>query len=149
MKSMRPFSIVALIFLGFNVAVASDATLLESIAMVESGQDRKAVGKAGERGMYQLGRAAWDDSNARLVAQGYHHYQWSKWRDITAQDMIAATHLRWIRERYAHVGILTPTPEQIALVWNTGWSAAVERRFKPNAYAERVANLFRLSQRGK
>ena len=53
-KPMRPFSIVALLLLGFNAAAASDATLLESIAMVESGQNRKAIGKAGERGMYQI-----------------------------------------------------------------------------------------------
>jgi hypothetical protein len=137
------FSIVAMLLLGLTAQAKTDALLLESIAMVESGQDRKAVGKAGERGMYQLGRAAWDDANARLIAQGYHHYQWSKWRDITAQDMIAATHLRWIRERYARVGILTPTPEQIAIVWNLGWSAAVARRFAPNDYAIRVGNLFR------
>jgi soluble lytic murein transglycosylase-like protein len=140
---MRPFSIVALFFLGFNAAVASDATLLESIAMVESGQNRKAIGKAGERGMYQVGRDAWDDANKQLKAQGYHHYQWSKWRDVTAQDMIAATHLRWIRENFMRVGKPDPTPEQIAVVWNLGWSASVSRRFAPNDYAIRVGNLFR------
>jgi hypothetical protein len=144
----RPFSIVALFFLGFNAAVASDATLLESIAMVESGMDRKAVGKAGERGMYQLGRAAWDDANARLETEGRFHCQWSKWRDATAQDMVAATHLKIIREHYARVGIPTPTPEQVAVVWNLGWSAAVSRSFRPNDYARRVAALFRLSPRG-
>jgi hypothetical protein len=26
-----------------------------------------------------------------------------------------------------------------------GWSCAVARKFRPNEYAERVANLFRLS----
>jgi len=30
-----------------------------------------------------------------------------------------------------------------------GWSGAVDRKFRPNDYAERVGNLFRLSQRGK
>mgnify|MGYP000468469921 CR=1 FL=1 len=40
----RPFSIVALFLLGFNSAAASDATFLEAIAMVESGQNRKAIG---------------------------------------------------------------------------------------------------------
>ncbi len=146
-KPMRPFSIVALLLLGFNAAAASDATLLESIAHVESGMNRKAIGAAGERGMYQVGRDAWKDAEDRLKAEGHYRFPWSKWRDATAQDMIAASHLRWIRANFKRIGILAPTPEQIALVWNVGWSGAVERRFRPNDYAVRVANLFRLSSR--
>ena len=65
----RPFSIVALFLLGFNSAAASDATFLEAIAQVESGMNRKAIGKAGERGMYQVGKAAWDDASSRLKAE--------------------------------------------------------------------------------
>jgi len=141
----RPFSIVALLLLGFNAAAASDATLLESIAQVESGMNRKAIGKAGERGMYQVGRDAWKDAEERLKAEGHYRFPWSKWRDATAQDMVAASHLRWIRANFKRVGKPDPTPEQIAVVWNLGWSAAVARSFKPNDYALRVANLFRLS----
>ncbi len=144
-KPMRPFSIVALLLLGFNAAAAAEATLLECIAMVESGQNRKAVGKAGERGMYQVGKAAWEDANARLEREGHYHYQWSKWRDATAQDMVASAHLRTIRDNFARIGVIAPTPEQLALVWNVGWSGAVERRFALNDYAHRVGNLFRLS----
>jgi hypothetical protein len=43
------------------------------------------------------------------------------------------------------MGMTNPTPEQMALVWNVGWSAARSRAFRPNDYAFRVANLFRLS----
>ena len=145
----RPFSIVALLLLGFNSAAASDATLLESIAQVESGQNRKAIGKAGERGMYQVGQAAWKDAEERLKAEGHYRSPWSKWRDATAQDMIAASHLRWIRANFKRIGKPDPTPEQVAVVWNLGWSAAVARKFAPNDYAIRVANLFHLSQRSK
>ena len=141
----RPFSIVALLLLGFNAAAASDATLLESIAQVESGMNRKAIGAAGERGMYQVGRDAWKDAEERLKAEGHYRFPWSKWRDATAQDMVAASHLRWIRANFKRVGKPDPTPEQIAVVWNLGWSAAVARSFKPNDYALRVGNLFRLS----
>ena len=141
----RPFSIVALLLLGFNAAAASDATLLESIAQVESGMNRKAIGAAGERGMYQVGREAWKDAEERLKAEGHYRFPWSKWRDATAQDMVAASHLRWIRANFVRVGKPDPTPEQIAVVWNLGWSAAVARSFKPNDYALRVGNLFRLS----
>ena len=144
-KPMRPFSIVALFLLGFNSAAASDATFLEAIAQVESGQNRKAIGKAGERGMYQVGRDAWKDAEVRLKAEGHYHFPWSKWRDATAQDMVAASHLRWIRSNFHRIGMTNPTPEQMALVWNVGWTAARERAFRPNDYAFRVANLFRLS----
>jgi hypothetical protein len=137
------FSVVALLLLGLNAQAKTDAAFLEAVAAVESGHNRKAIGKAGERGMYQVGRQAWDDANERLKREGHHHFQWSKWRDATAQDMIAAAHLRTIRDNFARIGVIAPTPEQLALVWNVGWSGAVERRFKPNDYAERVGNLFR------
>ena len=145
----RPFSIVALFLLGFNSAAASDATFLEAIAQVESGQNRKAIGKAGERGMYQVGQAAWKDAEERLKTEGHYRFPWSKWRDATAQDMIAACHLRWIRANFKRIGKLDPTPEQVALVWNLGWSGAVARKFAPNDYAIRVGNLFRSTQRAK
>lgn len=141
----RPFSIVVVFLLGFNSAAASDATFLESIAHVESGMNRKAIGKAGERGMYQVGYAAWKDAEDRLAREGHYRFPWSKWRDATGQDMIAAAHLRTIRDRFKRAGILTPTPEQLALVWNVGWSGSVARGFQPNDYALRVSALFRLS----
>jgi hypothetical protein len=142
----RPFSIVALLLLGFNAAAASDANLLEAIAHVESGCNRKAVGKAGERGMYQVGEAAWKDAEERLKAEGHYRFPWSKWRDATAQDMIAASHLRRIRDNFKRIGIPAPLPEQIALVWNLGWTAARNREFRPNDYALRVGALFRSTQ---
>jgi len=142
------FSVVALFFLGLTAQAKEDALFLEAIAQVESGCDRKAVGKAGERGMYQVGKAAWDDANARLEAKGIWHKQYSKWRDVVAQDMIAATHLQILRERFRKDGFTTPTPEQLAVAWNRGYDGAKSYGFRPNPYAVRVANLFRLSQKG-
>ena len=139
----RAFSIVALLLLGLSAQAKSDAAFLMAVAQVESGQNRKAIGKAGERGMYQVGHAAWSDASARLKAEGHYAFPWSKWRDATAQDMVAASHLRWIRSNFHRIGMTNPTPEQMALVWNVGWSSAVARRFSPNDYAFRVANLFR------
>ena len=141
------FSVVALLLLGLNAQAKTDAAFLEAVAEVESGHNRKAIGKAGERGMYQVNKAAWDDASARLKAEGHYAFPWSKWRDATAQDMIAASHLRWIRANFHRLGMTDPTPEELALVWNVGWSGAVARKFMPNEYAERVGNLFRLSSR--
>jgi len=139
------FSVVALLLLGLNAQAKTDAAFLEAVAEVESGHNRKAIGKAGERGQYQVGKEAWDDASARLKAEGHYAFPWSKWRDATAQDMVAASHLRWIRSNFHRIGMTNPTPEQLALVWNVGWTAARERAFRPNDYAFRVANLFRLS----
>ena len=139
------FSVVALLLLGLSAQAKTDAAFLSAVAEVESGHNRKAIGKAGERGMYQVGKEAWDDASARLKAEGHYRFPWSKWRDATAQDMIAAAHLRWIRSNFHRIGMTNPTPEQMALVWNVGWTAARERAFRPNDYAFRVANLFRLS----
>jgi hypothetical protein len=140
------FSVVALLLMGLTAQAKTDAALLEAIAHVETGMDRKAIGKAGERGMYQVGYAAWKDAEERLAREGHYRFPWSKWRRADAQDMIAMAHLATIRDRFKRIGNLTPTPEQLALVWNVGWSGAVSRRFAPNDYAVRVANLFRLSQ---
>ena len=137
------FTVVALLLLGLTAQAKTDADLLESIAHVESGMNRKAIGKAGERGMYQVGYAAWKDAEDRLAREGHYRFPWSKWRDATAQDMIAAAHLRMIRERFRRIGVYNPTPEHLALVWNVGWSGAVERRFAFNDYAVRGGNLFR------
>ena len=139
------FSVVALLLLGLTAQAKSDAAFLEAVAEVESGHNRRAIGKAGERGMYQVGKQAWDDASARLKAEGHYSFPWSKWRDATAQDMIAASHLSWIRSNFHRIGMTEPTPEQLALVWNVGWTNARSRNFRANDYALRVANLFRLS----
>jgi hypothetical protein len=140
----RAFSVVALLLLGLSAQAKDDARFLQAIGQVESGLNRKAIGKAGERGMYQVGKAAWDDASDRLKAEGHYAFPWSKWRDATAQDMIAAAHLRWIRSNLDRHGYTNPSPEQVALVWNVGFSAAKARGFRPNDYALRVANIYRL-----
>lgn len=137
------FSVVALLLLGLTAQAKSDAAFLSAVAEVESGHNRKAIGKAGERGMYQVGRDAWKDAEERLKAEGHYRFPWSKWRDATAQDMIAAAHLRTLRDRFARIGIANPTPEQLALAWNRGFTGAQNLGWQPNDYAVRVANLFR------
>ena len=143
------FSVVALLLLGLSAQAKSDAAFLSAVAEVESGHNRRAIGKAGERGQYQVGKAAWDDANALLESEKHFHFQWSQWRNALAQDMIAAAHLRILRKRFKADGYSTPTPEQLALAWNRGYEGAKSWNFAPNDYALRVANLFRLSQRGK
>jgi hypothetical protein len=42
------FSVVALLLLGLNAQAKTDAAFLEAVAAVESGHNRKAIGKAGD-----------------------------------------------------------------------------------------------------
>ena len=140
----RHFSVVALLLLGCSAQAQSDARLLEAIGQVESGMDRNARGKAGERGAYQMKPTSWEDANVQLFSEGRPTYSWLNWRNSTAQDMMASAYLRVLRRRLNSLGIHSPTPEQIALAWNRGATGAAVRNFTPNDYAVRVGNLFRL-----
>lgn len=139
------FSVVALLLLGLSAQAKSDATLLNAIGDVETGHladQRKAVGKHGERGKYQMKASAWSDANAQLKTEGRPTYSWLQWRDATAQDMVASAYLRCLRRRLSSLGIANPTPALLALCWNRGVAGAHDLRWRPNDYAVRVANLF-------
>lgn len=144
-KPMRPFSIVALLLLGLTAQAKSDAALLDAIGDVETGHladQRKAIGRHGERGKYQMKASAWSDANAQLKAEGRPTYSWLQWRDATAQDMMASAYLRCLRRRLSSLGMPNPSPTILALCWNRGLTGARNRGWQPNDYAERVANLF-------
>lgn len=141
--TMAQFSVVACILLGFD-AHAQPCRMLSAIAEVESGGDRSAIGKAGERGMYQIGHAAWSDAHQRLKAEGHYSFPWSRWRDPIAQDMIAATHLRTLRDRFAADGMPNPSAAALALAWNLGYTGARRANFVVSSYAFRVSNLYHL-----
>lgn len=146
----RAFSVVALLLLGLSAQAKSDAALLDAIGEVETGHladQRKAIGRHGERGKYQMKASAWSDANAQLKAEGRPTYHWLQWRDATAQDMMACAYLRWLRRRFKAEGYDTPTPEQLAGAWNRGFDGAKSYGFRPNHYAVRVANLFDSRQR--
>jgi len=136
------FSVVALLLFGLTAEAKSDAALLEAIAHVETGMDRKAVGKAGERGAYQMKASAWADANIQLTLEGRPTYSWSNWRDATAQDVMALAYLRCLRKRLKALGIPNPSPAQLALVWNRGLAGALARGWQPNDYSDRVSNIF-------
>jgi hypothetical protein len=139
------FSVVALLLLGLSAQAKTDMALLNAIGDVETGHladQRKAIGRHGERGKYQMKASAWADANAQLKAEGRPTYSWLQWRDATAQDMMACAYLRCLRRRFKADGYTTPTPEQLAGAWNRGYEGAKSYGFRPNQYAVRVANLF-------
>ena len=139
------FSVVSLLLLGLSAQAKTDMALLNAIGDVETGHlsdQRKAIGRHGERGKYQMKASAWADANAQLKTEGRPTYSWLQWRDATAQDMVACAYLRCLRRRLSSLGIANPTPALLALCWNRGLTGARERAWQPNDYAVRVSNLF-------
>ena len=81
-------------------AVVINPQLIDGFAYIESNFNDKAIGKAGEKGAWQFGKAAWADCNAERIKMGKPVYHWSK------------AHDRRIASDYAHLYTL-PDPRQI------------------------------------
>jgi hypothetical protein len=141
---MNKLSIVALLLLGCTASAQDNARLLVAIGTVESGMQRRARGDGLKAyGAYQQHAPTWAEGNARLQAEGRPTYPLTRWRDPLAQDMVAAAFLRVLKDRLNARGILSPSPEVIALCWNHGVTGAAARGFRPDDYARRVANIYR------
>ena len=108
---------------------------LHAIAQVETGGNQHSIGRHGERGLYQIGAVTWRQ-HSRLPFYRAH--------DPEAARQVALKHLRWL-----HDGLLRnriqPTPELLAMAWNCGLSATINRRIPKRTYdyAGRVTNLYR------
>jgi len=119
--------------------------ILRAIAMVESGEDPLAVGDSGKAlGAWQIHAAAWQDANDFRAAQGLPRLARSRWREAGVQEAVAKALLCLIQTRLAGAGVVSPTPGQIALCWNMGFSGAKARSFRPTDYSTRVANLVKI-----
>ena len=132
-----------------NYAYAfDDVAILSAIGQVETGEDYTAIGDNGKaRGAYQLHRSGWIDGCTQLMREGKPAYSYDQWKDASTQDTVALALLRSIRGRLISKGITNPTPEQLALCWNMGFTAAsrigFDHRRAKSDYAERVGNLTR------
>jgi len=150
---IRPLALISLLGTLNLMAVQppTDAKILTAIGLVETGMKRTARGDAGHSfGAYQMSQDSWATGNRRLSAEGLPTYPFRQWRSEIAQDAVAMGLILAIRDRLKTEGVVTPTPEQIALVWNMGWSGAKRVGFRVDAappvradYANRVGNLVR------
>jgi soluble lytic murein transglycosylase-like protein len=104
--------------------------LLRAIAEVETANNPRAVGRAGERTIYQIAPGTWRGVSRVPMARAS-----AAEIDAVARTILADIHLA-LRERKIPV-----TPYEIALRWNAGARA---RRFTPATrdYAQRVANIY-------
>lgn len=99
------------------------AIFLRAIALVESGNNPAAVGKAGELGRFQMTPAV------VATCGGYGDREAARWERQIERELLAAG--------------IDPLPFNVALAWNAG-VGAVKRGQAPEAsyeYATRVTNL--------
>ena len=144
MKTLMKF--IAFTLLTGYAHAYDDVALLSAIGLVETGQNYQAVGDNGRAlGAFQLHRNAWCDGCTQLMREGKEAYAYSDWTDADKQDTVALALIRSLRARLASKGITNPTPEQIALCWNMGFTAASRINFDckraKTDYAVRVGNL--------
>jgi hypothetical protein len=145
---MKLMSLIAFTLIANYAHAFDDVAILSAIGQVETGGDYTAIGDKGKAvGIYQLHRSAFIDGCTQLMREGKPAYSYDQWKDAKTQDTVALALLRSLRGRLAVRGITDPTPEQIALCWNMGFSAAsrigFDHRRAKSDYAERVGNLVR------
>ena len=113
-----------------GATIIEDETLLRAIAQVETGtvilsRPCRKVGKAGERGAWQMKWMVWRQYTREPFAKAS--------SNPTLAHLIARLHLENIRLSIKKAG-MEATPFQIAYRWNSGPQAM--------DYAERVNNLY-------
>ena len=145
---MKLMSLIAFTLIANYAHAFDDVQVLSAIGQVETGMDYSASGDKGlSLGAYQLRRSAFIDGCTQLMREGKPAYSYDQWKDPIVQDTVAFALLRSLRGRLASKGITDPTPEQLALCWNMGFTAAsrigFDHRRAKSDYAERVGNLTR------
>jgi soluble lytic murein transglycosylase-like protein len=86
--------------------------LLNSIGLVESNNNANAVGRDGERGIYQIMESTWDEHSS---------YSFDFAFDPVISRQVAMNYLGWIEQTLIHWGInRDPTIEDLAACYNGG-----------------------------
>jgi len=145
---MKLTPIIALLVSATYAYAYDDLAIVSAISLVETGDDYTAIGDNGKaRGAYQMHRSAWVEAGTQLMKEGKEVFSFDEWKSAEVQDFVALALLRSLRGRLASKGITDPTPEQLALCWNMGFTAAsrigFDHRRAKSDYAERVGNLTR------
>jgi len=145
---MKLMTLIAFTLIANYAHAFDDVAIASAIAQVETGEDYTAIGDRGKAvGAYQLHRSAWIDGCTQLMREGKPAYSYDQWKNAETQDTVALALLRSLRGRLISKGIKDPTPEQLALCWNMGFTAAsrigFDHRRAKSDYAERVGNLTR------
>ena len=145
---MKLMTLIAFTLIANYAHAFDDVAIASAIAQVETGEDYTAIGDRGKAvGAYQMHRSAFIDGCTQLMREGKQVFSYDQWKNPEVQDTVALALLRSLRGRLISKGIKDPTPEQLALCWNMGFTAAsrigFDHRRAKSDYAERVGNLVR------
>jgi len=106
---------------------------LAAIAEVETGGNTRAVGRNGERGLYQFRSVVWRQYTSRSFFDAH---------NPTLSYYVAVKHFDWLFEGFHRNG-KQPTPYTMAAAWNSGLTRVLSGRLPSStrSYAERVSNI--------
>ncbi len=139
-KRFAAIGLAAALWMGSGQAVsAAEAvdvereTFLRAIAEVETGGNARAIGRRGERGMFQFTRTTWRLHTRRAFADAH--------IPSVSYD-VAARHYGWLHDGLIRNG-RTPTPYLMAAAWNAGLGRVVNGQLPRSSrdYATRVTNI--------
>jgi soluble lytic murein transglycosylase-like protein len=141
----RPFAtlvVVACAWFGSELRVQAQTngaelldkeSFLRAISEVETGGNSRAIGRAGERGMYQFSRQTWRQHTSRSFHDAH---------NPLVSKQIARMHFDWLEAGFRRNG-RTPNSYMMAAAWNAGLSRTLSGRIPRSTvdYAKRVTNI--------
>jgi len=118
---------------GQTRATVDKDSFLKAVALVESNNNPRAVGRLGERGLFQFRKETWKQYTRRSFYKAH---------DRQTAYEIASKHYDWLYKRFVANGY-RPTPYLMAAAWNAGLSKTLSGRMPAStrSYARRVASL--------
>ena len=115
-----------LLFAILCLTARADDALLDRIRKVETGGNNHAIGRHGERGAWQISRAAWSDVSRERRRVGLSVYPFTDaFREDRAREY-AAGYVALIRGRLG----VDCTDAQLCIAWNRGVRRARESGFR-------------------
>lgn len=112
---------------------------LDKLAIVESDNRPKAVGRAGELGAYQLKQAAWTDAVRRMFGRIPAAYDYTRANcfDPVKSRAVARQHLLWLEQTMTKKGF---TPSKISLYMSYNLGMSMSERYAHNHQHPSLSN---------
>jgi hypothetical protein len=116
------------IFLGGAIAAQAGLSRLEAISMIETGDDDRMVGKAGEVSRYQIMPAMW-----KVYSKS------TDYRNVAVSSKVALQHVTHLENRFRAVTGRAPTEFEIYVMWNAGMPYYGRKGYDPKRVASVIA----------
>ena len=130
---VMPFAVVSFLLAAAPARASERWATLEAIHQLENPRDTEEPGSFGELGAYQFREQTW-----RMHTQA----PFSRALDRRSSDAVAVKHYDWIKAEIERRGLVA-TPYRIALAWNGGIKAVLDKMPPAAAagYAARASNI--------